>query len=160
MRMRRYALTAVLLLPAAAASAAEPPSYPNREIRLIVPFQPGGGNDVVARGVAGQMDRALRQPVVVENRGGAGGTTGTNLVARAPADGYTLLLNNISLAINATLFPKLPYDTLKSLQPVSLVGRQPNVLVVAPTLKAASVAELLQLGRGRPQGLIYGSGGP
>jgi tripartite-type tricarboxylate transporter receptor subunit TctC len=162
MGTRRRTLVAVLLagpLVAANAPAAEP-SYPNREIRFIVPFQPGGGNDIVGRIVARQLDQALRQPVSVENRGGAGGTTGTDMVARAPADGYTLLINNISLAINATLFPKLPYDTLKSLQPISLVGRQPNVLVVAPTIKAASVSELLQLGRGRPQGLIYGSGGP
>jgi tripartite-type tricarboxylate transporter receptor subunit TctC len=98
--------------------------------------------------------------VIVENRGGAGGTTGTDIVAKARADGYTLLISNISLAINATLFQKLPYDTLKSLQPVSMVGRQPNVLAVAPSIKAASAAEFLKLARGRPEGVIYGSGGP
>ena len=162
MGMRHHALPALLLpalLAAADAPAAESP-YPVREIRLIVPYPPGGGNDVVGRIVAGQLARTFRQPVTAENRGGAGGTTGTGMVARAAPDGYTLLVNNISLAINATLFPKLPYDTLKSLQPVSLVARQPNVMVVAPTIKAASVTDLFQLARSRKEGLIYGSGGP
>src|SRR6185503_4508274 len=108
-------LPAFLAGPAAPGFAAEPP-YPTREIRLVVPFPPGGGNDAVARLVATRMQSALQQPVVIENRGGAGGTNGTDIVARARADGYTLLINNISLAINATLFPKLPYDTQKSLQ--------------------------------------------
>lgn len=144
---------------AAQATAAQSP-YPDHEIRFIVPFPPGGGNDIVGRLVAGKLQEALGQSVLVENRGGAGGTAGTAIVAAAPADGYTLLINNISLAINATLFPKLPYDTLKSLQPVSLVGRQPNVLAVAPALKVASVDDFLKLARGRADGVIYGSGGP
>jgi tripartite-type tricarboxylate transporter receptor subunit TctC len=164
MGKRRSALVALLLPaclgdPVAQAPAAET-SYPAREIRFIVPFPPGGGNDVVGRMVAGKLQEVLGQSVLVENRGGAGGTTGSDIVAKAPPDGYTLLINNISLAINATLFPKLPYDTLKSLQPVSLVGRQPNVLAVAPALKVASVAEFLKLARNRPDGIIYGSGGP
>jgi tripartite-type tricarboxylate transporter receptor subunit TctC len=144
----------------AVAPQAADTAYPAREIRFVVPFPPGGGNDIVGRLVAGKLEEALGQSVLVENRGGAGGTTGTAIVAKAPADGYTLLINNISLAINATLFPRLPYDTLKSLQPVSLVGRQPNVLAVAPALKAASVGEFLKLARGRADGVIYGSGGP
>jgi len=161
---KQHSALLALLLPAsligpAPARAAEPP-YPDREIRFIVPFPPGGGNDVVGRLVAGRLQEALGQSVLVENRGGAGGTTGTAIVAKAPADGYTLLINNISLAINATLFPKLQYDTLKSLQPVSLVGRQPNVLAVAPALKATSVGEFLTLARSRADGVIYGSGGP
>jgi tripartite-type tricarboxylate transporter receptor subunit TctC len=152
----------IALLPAclaAPAPAAEFP-YPDREIRFIVPFPPGGGNDVVGRMVAGRLQEALSQSVLVENRGGAGGTAGTDIVAKAAPDGYTLLINNISLAINATLFPRLPYDTLKSLRPVALVGRQPNVLAITPALKAASVAEFLKLARSRPDGIIYGSGGP
>jgi tripartite-type tricarboxylate transporter receptor subunit TctC len=164
MAKRRSALSALLLPACLAGPGAQSPaaetSYPAREIRFIVPFPPGGGNDVVGRTVAGKLQEALGRSVLVENRGGAGGTTGSDLVAKAPPDGYTLLINNISLAINATLFPKLPYDTLKSLQPVSLVGRQPNVLAVAPALKTTSVAEFLKLARGRPDGIIYGSGGP
>jgi len=152
-------LPACLAGPATQAPAAES-SYPNREIRFIVPFPPGGGNDIVGRIVAGRLQDALGKPVLVENRGGAGGTAGTEIVAKAAADGHTLLINNISLAINATLFPKLPYDTLKSLRPVSLVGRQPNVLAVAPAIKATNVGEFLKLARSRPDGIIYGSGGP
>jgi tripartite-type tricarboxylate transporter receptor subunit TctC len=163
MGKRRSVLIALLPAcfagPAAQAPAAES-AYPDREIRFIVPFPPGGGNDIVGRLVAGKLQEALGQSVLVENRGGAGGTTGTDIVARAPADGHTLLINNISLAINATLFPKLPYDTLKSLHPVALVGRQPNVLVIAPSLKAGNVGEFLKLARDRPDGIIYGSGGP
>ncbi|MBX9810160.1 MAG: tripartite tricarboxylate transporter substrate binding protein, partial [Burkholderiales bacterium] len=93
------------------------------------------------------------------NRGGAGGTLGTDIAAKAPADGHTLLINNISLAVNATLFPKLPYDTLKDLAPVTLVGRQPNILVVYPSVPAKSMRELLDLARAKPGQLNYGSGG-
>jgi tripartite-type tricarboxylate transporter receptor subunit TctC len=161
----RYSALTALLLPACLAgpavqALAADASYPSREIRFIVPFPPGGGNDTVGRIVAGRLQDALGQPVLVENRGGAGGITGTEIVAKAPPDGHTLLINNISLAINATLFPKLPYDTLKSLRPVALVGRQPNVLVIAPSLKAGNVGEFLKLARDRPDGIIYGSGGP
>lgn len=164
MGIRDIPLMALLLAagsgsPAPAAHAAEA-VYPDREIRFIVPFPPGGGNDIVGRIVADKLREVLGQSVLVENRGGAGGTSGTELVAKSAPDGYTLLINNISLAINATLFPKLPYDAVKSLQPVSLVGQQPNVLTIAPTLQATSVAELLKLARSRPDPLIYGSGGP
>src|SRR5215212_241380 len=119
---------------AAPASGAAP--YPARPIRFIVPFPPGGGNDIVGRIVAVKLAEGLGQQVVVDNRGGAGGTIGTDMTAKAPPDGYTLLVNNISLAVNHTLFRKLPYDTLKDLAPISLVGRQPNVVVVTPSLAA------------------------
>lgn len=154
-----------LLLPACfiffgpPATAAEP-HYPTREIRFIVPFPPGGGNDIVGRLVGGKLESTLGKTVLIDNRGGAGGTTGTALLANSAPDGYTLLINNISLAINATLIPKLPYDTLKSLRPVSVVGRQPNVLAIAPAIKAASVAELLKFARSQSEPLVYGSGGP
>ena len=162
---QRDIVPVALLFPAcfaglAPATHAAGPSYPAHEIRFIVPFPTGGGNDVVARLVADKLQNVLGRSVVVENRGGAGGTSGTEMVAKSAPDGYTLLINNISLAINATLFPKLPYDTVKSLQPVSLVGQQPNVLVVSPAIKAASVGELLKLARSQSDPLIYGSGGP
>src|SRR5215204_1877424 len=105
---------------AAAAIAAE---YPSRPIRFIVPFPPGGGNDIVGRIVAAKLVDGLGQQVIVDNRGGAGGTIGTDITAKAPPDGYTMLVNNISLAVNHTLFKTLPYDTLKDLAPVSLIGR-------------------------------------
>src|SRR5690242_8876346 len=109
------------------ASAAQ--TYPNRPIRFIVPFPPGGGNDIVGRIIAQRLAESLKQSVVVDNRGGAGGTIGTDMTAKAPADGYTMLINNISLAVNATLVPKLPYNTQRDLLMVSIIGRQPNILV-------------------------------
>ena len=158
-------LSAALLLAWTAAVAQSQPvggaaAYPVRSIRFIVPFPPGGGNDIVGRIVAQHLQSALGQSIVVDNRGGAGGTLGTDIAAKAPPDGYTLLINNVSLAINATLFPKLPYDTLKDLAPVSLVGHQPSILLIHPGVKAKTVKELLALARSQPGGLIYGSGGP
>lgn len=133
-------------------------SYPARPVRFIVPFPPGGGNDIVGRIVATKLGEGLGQQVVVDNRGGAGGTIGTHITAQAPADGYTMLINNISLAVNHTLFKKLPYDTLKDLAPVSLLGRQANMVVVHPGVSAKSVRELLDLAR-KPGQVNYGSGG-
>lgn len=132
--------------------------YPSRPVRFIVPFPPGGGNDIVGRIVATKLGEGLGQQVVVDNRGGAGGTIGTQITAQAPADGYTMLINNISLAVNHTLIKKLPYDTLKDLAPVSLLGRQANMVVVHPGVSAKSVRELLDLAR-KPGQVNYGSGG-
>jgi tripartite-type tricarboxylate transporter receptor subunit TctC len=159
--MRGTRLVAIAVFTGASLGAAgvSAQQYPSRPVRFIVPFPPGGGNDIVGRIVAQRLNEALGVPVVVDNRGGAGGTIGTELAARAPADGHTMLINNISLAVNATLIPKLPYDTLKDLAPVSLLGRQPNVLVVPPSLAAGSVKELLARARARPGELTYGSGG-
>ncbi len=134
-------------------------TYPSRPVRFIVPFPPGGGNDIVGRILAQRLNEAFGVPVVVDNRGGAGGTIGTDIAAKAPPDGHTMLINNISLAVNATLVPKLPYDTIRDLAPVTLVGRQANLLVVNPTLAAASVRELLALARAKPGQIVYGSGG-
>jgi tripartite-type tricarboxylate transporter receptor subunit TctC len=150
---------AVALAVPCAISTALAEQYPGRPIRFIVPFPPGGGNDIVGRIVAAKLGERLGQQVVVDNRGGAGGTIGTDLTAKAPPDGHTLLINNVSLAVNATLIPKLPYDTLKDLAPVSLVGRQPNILVVYPGVPARSVQELLAMARANPGAVNYGSGG-
>ena len=134
-------------------------SYPTRPIRFIVPFPPGGGNDIVGRLVAVKLGEGLGQQVVIDNRGGAGGTIGTDITAKALPDGYTMLVNNISLAVNHTLFKRLPYDTLKDLAPVSLIGRQPNMVVVHPGVPAKSMRELLALARAKPGEMSYGSGG-
>jgi tripartite-type tricarboxylate transporter receptor subunit TctC len=134
-------------------------TYPNRPIRFIVPFPPGGGNDIVGRIIAQKLAEALKQSVVVDNRGGAGGVLGTEMTARAPADGHTMLINNISLAVNATLLPKVPYDTLRELLPVSIIGRQPNILVVPSNHKAKTLRDLLDMARAKPGGVNYGSGG-
>jgi len=153
----RLLLGVVVVCAAALPPLAAAQTYPARAIRFIVPFPPGGGNDIVGRVIARQLGEAWGQNVVVDNRGGAGGTIGTGITARAPPDGHTMLINNISLAVNATLIPTLPYDTLKDLAPVSIIGRQPNVVVVHPAVQAASVRELLDLARaGR---VTYGSGG-
>ena len=158
---RHSAAVAAALLCAAAfvpiAIAAE--SYPSRPIRFIVPFPPGGGNDIVGRIVAARLGEGLGQQVVVDNRGGAGGTIGTDMTAKAPPDGHTMLVNNISLAVNHTLFRKLPYDTLKDLAPVGLIGRQPNLVVVHPGVTAKSVRDLIDLARAKPGEVNYGSGG-
>ncbi len=135
------------------------PAYPARPIRFIVPFPPGGGNDIVGRIVAVKLGEGLGQQVVVDNRGGAGGTLGTDTTAKAAPDGHTLLINNISLAVNHTLIPRLPYDTLRDLAPVSLIGRQANIVVVHPAVAAKSVNELLALARAKPGQINYGSGG-
>lgn len=150
--------SALAQAPAARTQAGQ--AYPSHEIRFIVPFPPGGGNDAVGRIVARELQKLFGQEVIVENRGAAGGTVGTDIVAKAPPDGYTMLINNISLAVNATLLPKLPYATQKDLTPVSVVGRQPSVLLVRADLEAKSVRELLDLARRNPGQLIYGSGGP
>ncbi len=150
------AIVAVALIQALPASAQ---SYPSRPIRFIVPFPPGGGNDVVGRIVAQKLNESLGVPVVIDNRGGAGGTIGTDITSKAPPDGHTMLVNNISLAVNATLYPKLPYDTLRDLAPVSLLGRQPNILVAHPAVPVSSVKDMLALARAKPGQVIYGSGG-
>src|SRR6202162_1029134 len=156
--MKLVALCALLAAALATENAAAQ-QYPTRPIRFIVPFPPGGGNDIVGRIVAQKLADGLGQSVVVDNRGGAGGTIGTDLTAKAPPDGHTILINNISLAVNATLIPKLPYDTLKDLAPVTLVGRQPNILVVHPSVPVKSVHELLALAKAKPRQINYGSGG-
>ena len=153
--LSRIVAAASLALPLAAGAQ----DYPVKPIRFIVPFAPGGGNDILGRVVAQKLNELLGVAVVVDNRGGAGGTIGTELAAKAPPDGYTMLINNVSLAVNVTLYPRLPYDTLKDLDPVTLVGRQPNILVVHPSLPARSVKELLALARSKPREVTYGSGG-
>jgi tripartite-type tricarboxylate transporter receptor subunit TctC len=151
------ALLAVLVAGVATVRAAD--VYPSRPIRLVVPFPPGGGNDIVGRIVAVRLGESLAQQVVVDNRGGAGGIVGTDIAAKAPPDGYTLLVNNISLAVNHTLVRKLPYDTLKDLAPIGLIGRQPNLVVVHPGVAAKSMKELIDLARAKPGEINYGSGG-
>ena len=158
MTLTRF-IAVLLACSVAPAYAAEAQPYPNRPIRFIVPFPPGGGNDIVGRIIAQKLSDALAQSVVVDNRGGAGGTIGTDMTAKAPPDGHTMLVNNISLAVNATLIPKLPYDTQRDLLPVSIIGRQPNILVAHPASKAKTVRELIDLARARPGAINYGSGG-
>jgi tripartite-type tricarboxylate transporter receptor subunit TctC len=147
-------LASVLLIPAAHAE-----QYPSRPIRVVVPFAPGGAVDIVARMVSLRLSDALHQPVVVDNRGGAGGTIGTDIVAKAPPDAYTLLIGSMGVAVNAVLYPKLPYDTLKDLAPVTMLAEQPNIVVVHPSVAAKNIRELIALAKAKPGQITYASGG-
>ena len=140
---------------------AQAQSWPSRPIRFIVPFPPGGGTDVNARIMAPRLTAALGQQVVVENRPGAGGMLGAELVAKSAPDGYNMVIATIGpIAINPSLYSKMTYDPAKELAPVSITGEVPNGLVVHPTLPAKSLKELIALAKQRPRELNYGSSGP
>jgi len=126
----------------------------------VVPFPPGGSTDIFARPIAQKLSEALKQQVVVENRGGAGGTIGADAVAKSPPDGYTLLMGHIgTLAVAPSLYPKLPYDPRRDFAPVGMVASVANVLVVNPSVPARSVQELIALAKRDPDKLAYSSGG-
>jgi tripartite-type tricarboxylate transporter receptor subunit TctC len=141
------------------AIATQAQSYPTRPVRMVAPFAPGGGTDISARILAEGLTKTLGQTVVVDNRPGAGSTLGTDLVAKATADGYTILLGNISMAFNAALYRKLPYDTLSDFAAISLVSDQPNILIGHPSLPAKTLGEFVALARSQPGKLTYGSAG-
>jgi tripartite-type tricarboxylate transporter receptor subunit TctC len=147
---------AALLLALSSTVAADP--YPNRPVRLIVPFPAGGSNDVVGRLVANQLSEKLGQQVFVDNRGGAGGVIGTDAAANAAADGYTLLIVSIAHAVNPSLY-KLNYDPLKSFAPVTILATGPNVLAVNPRLPVSSVNDLIALAKRKPGEVEYASAG-
>ena len=134
-------------------------AYPSRLIKLVVPFAPGGNTDVVGRVMAAYMQKALNVNVVVENRAGAGGINGTDVVAKAAPDGYTLCLCGIGSITVAPATEKLPYDPLKDLAPISLVNTNPLILIVNPKVNAKSGAELAALSKSTPGGLSYGTVG-
>jgi tripartite-type tricarboxylate transporter receptor subunit TctC len=134
--------------------------FPAKTVRLIVPFAPGGGVDFTARILAQKLTDAWGQQAVVDNRPGAGGIIGTELVAKSPADGYTLLMGSIgSVSINPGLYRKLPYDPVKDFAPVTQIGFVPNIVVVHPSLPVKSIRELIALARAKPGELVYGTGG-
>ncbi len=133
--------------------------YPHKPIKLIVPFAAGGTTSILARLLADRIGQALGQPVVVDNRPGAGGNVGMDAVAKAEPDGYTILMGPIGLAINPALYAKMPFDPLKDLAPVGLYCGVPNLLVVNPTVPATSVRELIAYARANPGKLNYASNG-
>ena len=151
----RLIASALLLLAVAAPAVAD---YPDRPIRLIIPFPAGGSNDVVGRLVANQLSIQLGHKVFVDNRGGAGGVLGTEAAATAAPDGYTLLVVSLAHAVNPSLY-KLNYDPIKSFTPISIMATGPNVLVVNPALPVKSVAELLALAKEKPGTIDYASAG-
>jgi tripartite-type tricarboxylate transporter receptor subunit TctC len=156
--LARAATGAVLLL-AALAVQAQVQAWPSRPIRLVVTYPPGGTVDAVARIVAPALSSRLGQPVVVDNRGGAGGAIGGDLVAKSAPDGYTLMLDASSHAQNPALRSKMPFDTLRDLAPVSLLVKVPNVLVVNPAAPIGSVQDLVAQARARPGEINYASSG-
>jgi tripartite-type tricarboxylate transporter receptor subunit TctC len=133
-------------------------AYPNRPVRMIVAFPPGGGNDIIARLIGARLTPRFGQQVVIDNRGGASGIIGTDIVARAAADGHTLLFVSVSHTMNEAI-RKLPYDTLGSFAPVALLGRGPNVLVANPNLPARTLPELIALAKSKPGKINYASTG-
>ncbi|MEP9378617.1 tripartite tricarboxylate transporter substrate binding protein [Aquabacter sp. CN5-332] len=150
------AVTFTLLAGVTGAAAA----FPDRPVRIIVPFPAGGSNDVIARLLAQNLQEQWKQPVIVDNRSGAGGNVGADNVVRADPDGYTLLLSAPGpLAINPSLYPNLPYNPLKDFAPIALVANVPIVLAVNPAVKATSVKELIALAKAEPGKLNFGSSG-
>lgn len=134
-------------------------SYPQRPVRLVVPYAPGGSADIAARLVSDAWSKSLGGTIVVENRAGAGGNIGVDAVAKAAADGYTIGLQTVSLAINPGLFPRMPYDTLKDLAPIGMVASSQHVLVVNNNVPARNLQELIAAARATPGKLTYGSAG-
>jgi tripartite-type tricarboxylate transporter receptor subunit TctC len=135
-------------------------SYPTKAIRLVVPFAPGGSNDIMARLTGQAFTESMGQTVVIDNRAGASGIIGCDIVAKAPPDGYTLLMMSLTIAVNPSLFRKMPFDTEKDLVPVTLVASAPLMLVVNPSVPAKSVKELIAYAKANPGKLNFGSGGP
>jgi tripartite-type tricarboxylate transporter receptor subunit TctC len=163
--LRRHAITAITaavtagLLPLTAALAQQG-TWPERPIRIVVPYGAGGSVDAIGRTLAQELSSRLGQPVVVENRVGAGSNVGSTFVAKAPPDGYTLLLTSPGNAVNVTLFKQMPYDVKTELTQVAVVGRAPGILLVRPDFPANNVKELVAMAKKEPGKLNFGSGGP
>ena len=133
--------------------------YPSKPIRLVVPFPPGASNDIIGRAVGQKLNEALRQPVVIDNRGGAGGSIGAAIVARAPADGYTLMATSTSYSTNSAVQAGLPFDPVADIAAVAMIGRGPMMVVVAPSVPAQSVADLVALAKAKAGQVNYTSSG-
>jgi tripartite-type tricarboxylate transporter receptor subunit TctC len=134
-------------------------AYPGKPIRLVVPYPPGGVGDAVARMIAPGWSAALKQPIVIENRGGAGSNIGLDAVAKSAPDGYTIGLFDTALATNPSLYPAMPFDAQRDLAPISLIARGPLVLVVNPAFAAKSVADLVAMAKANPGSITYASAG-
>src|SRR5712672_698130 len=157
-KLRFLLPTAAGLLVACATLAAAQADYPNRPVRLIIPFPPGGSNDVVGRMIGDQLGKQLGKQVIIDNRAGAGGVIGTELASHATPDGYTILVISLAYAVNPWLY-KLPYDPIKAFAPIGVMGSGPNVVVVHPDLPVHSIKELVALAKQKPGDLQYASAG-
>ena len=154
------ALLAACALAAAAPAFAQPAAYPVKPIRMIISFVPGGPNDIIGRAVARRLEAELGQTVIVDNRGGANGTLGSALAAKAPPDGYTVLLGSLgSIAISPSIYPKLPYDPMRDFEHAAMIAIVGNLLVVHPSVPVKTLKELIALAKASPGKLNYGSVG-
>jgi len=159
-RLAALVLAAAAVLMGGLSAPAEAQSWPSRPVRLVVPYPAGGPTDILGRVIAQKLTETLGQPVTVDNRPGASGNLGSDLVAKAPADGYTLVLgNNATHATNESLFPNMPYQTLRDFAPIVLVATVTNMVTVHPSVPARSVAELIAHAKANPGRLNYGSTG-
>ncbi len=157
MKIPRLAVCIVLLAFAAGAFAQ---AWPSRPVTFVVPFAPGGGTDITARTIAARLTQKWGQPVIIENRGGAGGMLGADVVAKAKPDGYTLLIANVGItSINPALYAKLPYNAETAFTPISLVCELPFVLMASPTFPPNSIRELVAYSKGKPGAVTYASSG-
>jgi tripartite-type tricarboxylate transporter receptor subunit TctC len=157
--IRSWATACAVLAVAGGASLAQAQAYPGKPVRIVVPFPPGGGTDIVARTLTQKLGESLGASFVIDNRAGAGGSIGTELVAKAPPDGYTLAIVSGSHAINPSLYRKLPFDAVRDFAPVTMLVSGPGLLVVHPSLPVKTVKELIALAKARPGQLIYASAG-
>src|ERR1700704_4955783 len=157
--MKRLLFYVVLGLVSIDVGAQPLDAYPSKPLRFILPFPPGGGTDILGRLIAERMTARLGQPVVTENRGGAGGNVGAEAAARSAPDGYTIVLVAPSLAISTSLYSKLSYDPVKDFAPISLVATVPNVMVTHPSVPAVTLAEFIRLAKAKPGEMNFGSGG-
>ena len=154
-----HIMTAAALLSALMPGIAASQAYPNKPVRFIVPFGPGGPGDAVGRMIGRKLTESLGQPVIIDNRSGATTIIGTEIVAKSPPDGYTLLLISTTHAVNPSLFQKLPYDPIRDFAPITLITATPFMLVVHPSVAATTVPELVALAKTKPRQLNYGSSG-
>ena len=154
--------TGVLLAAALAlaSAAAQAQTYPSRPITLIVPFAAGGSNDLVARVIGKKLGEVWGQPVLIDNRGGAGGLIGSAAVATAPPDGYTLLLVSVTFTINPAVKKAMPFDTIRDFTPVAFIARSPLLVTASNKLPVKSARELLDLAKSKPGQITYASSGP
>ena len=156
----RSALCALLLIGVAGRGSAQPADWPSRPVKIIVPFAAGGTVDIVSRYLAERLGALLGQPLIIDNRPGAGGNMGTEMVVRAPADGYTLLMGGSPThSVNPHLYKSLSYDPITDTTPIALIATAPNLLVVNPALPVKTVEELVALARGKPNQLSFSSAG-
>ena len=157
MRKNIYLTCIALALPGSV--AAQTDNFPSRTLRILVPFPPGGSVDIISRMISPKMGELLGQQIIVDNRAGASGNIGTEMVARAAPDGYTMLMTTLPFVVNPNIFPRVPYHPINDFAPVGLVSSSPSVVTVHPSLPVYSIKDLLALAKARPGQINYGSAG-